>query len=105
MSVVGGTTWHAGALRGFGAKKVPKVTGVPPFDLEKAVKEAVAESNYTVNQALARATIIKCGEMVDWLFTEYARRQAAKVLQIELIHGELCLVQLGLNSDSLLPNI
>ncbi len=67
MSTVGGTTWHAGALRGFGAKKVPKVSGAHPFDLEKAVQEAIEKSRYTVNEALTRTTIIKCGEMVDWL--------------------------------------
>ncbi|MBU4035185.1 MAG: FAD-dependent oxidoreductase [Proteobacteria bacterium] len=67
MSVVGGTTWHAGALFAFGAKKVPPIPGFPPFDLEKTVRMAVEKSNYTVNEALTRATVIKCGEMVDWL--------------------------------------
>ncbi|MBU4010030.1 MAG: FAD-dependent oxidoreductase, partial [Proteobacteria bacterium] len=67
MPQVGGTTWHAGALMAFGAKKVPRVAGAPTFNLEEAVRKAVEQSGYTVNEALTRATIIKCGEMVDWL--------------------------------------
>ncbi|MBA3037321.1 MAG: FAD-binding protein [Desulfobacterium sp.] len=67
MSLVGGTTWHAGVLLTFGAKKIPKAPGAPAFDLEKALRKAVVESRFTLNEALTRATIIKCGEMVDWL--------------------------------------
>lgn len=67
MSLAGGTTSHAGALLAHGANKVPKVSGAPVFNLEKAVQKAVEESHYTINKELARETIIKCGEMVDWL--------------------------------------
>lgn len=66
-SVVGGTTMQAGALGIYGAQKIKLPPGLPPFDLEAAVQRAIVESRYTVNVALARATIIKCGEMVDWL--------------------------------------
>lgn len=66
-SVVGGTTMQAGALGIYGAKKVKLPPGIPPFDLEAAVQRAILESRYTVNVPLARATIMKCGEMVDWL--------------------------------------